>query len=412
MADVVRAAHRLTAITHCILLLGQAMVAVAQPAGGAAPLTVDATQPGTPARAGEAKAPQVSEANGKPPSVYDRIWRFTELYRNDANPVLQRLRFSGRYQHDYATIDADQGGLSEWNVRRMRLGLRAEMFRRLTVHGEVDLNPQEADPLYVRLTDMYIAWAARPDLTVTVGKQSFPFTLDGATSSKELLALDRNALTNNIWFTEEYLAGVTVSGSTAPWVYTVGVYSAGAENREFGEFSGGVTTLSSIAYDFAGRAGARRALLTADYVYQDPDPDNSFTQPFQHIVSLNLAFETGRWGVRSDLSAASGYYDQSDIWGVMAMPFLNVTDRLQLVGRYTYLDSRAPNGIRFGTYENRVVQGRGDRYHELYAGANYYFYGHRLKLQSGIQLADMSDRAADGGAYSGASWTTGVRVGW
>jgi phosphate-selective porin OprO/OprP len=58
------------------------------------------------------------------------------------------------------------------------------------------------------------------------------------------------------------------------------------------------------------------------------------------------------------------------------------------------------------------MTGRGDRYGELYVGANYYFYGHRLKLQTGLQFADMNDRAADGGEYSGVAWTTGLRVGW
>jgi phosphate-selective porin OprO/OprP len=51
-------------------------------------------------------------------------------------------------------------------------------------------------------------------------------------------------------------------------------------------------------------------------------------------------------------------------------------------------------------------------YKEWYLGANYYFYGHKLKLQTGVQFADMDDRAADGGAYSGTSWTIGLRIGW
>ena len=38
------------------------------------------------------------------------------------------------------------------------------------------------------------------------------------------------------------------------------------------------------------------------------------------------------------------------------------------------------------------LPGRGDRYQEIYLGANYYFYGHKLKLQSGAQWADMDDR--------------------
>jgi phosphate-selective porin OprO and OprP len=82
------------------------------------------------------------------------------------------------------------------------------------------------------------------------------------------------------------------------------------------------------------------------------------------------------------------------------------------VGRYTFIDSASPNGVRLATYESRVVPGRGDEYKELFLGANYFFYGHKLKVQTGVQWADMNDRANDGGEYSGVSWTTGIRVGW
>jgi phosphate-selective porin OprO/OprP len=125
-----------------------------------------------------------------------------------------------------------------------------------------------------------------------------------------------------------------------------------------------------------------------------------------------LKVESVRWGVRTDVSTAAGYLGQSDIWGVLAMPYLNITDKLQVIGRYTFLGSEDPNGLLLGTYENRIVRGRGDEYNELYLGANYFFYGQKLKLQTGLQLADMNDRAQDGGEYSGASWTTGLRVGW
>jgi phosphate-selective porin OprO/OprP len=96
----------------------------------------------------------------------------------------------------------------------------------------------------------------------------------------------------------------------------------------------------------------------------------------------------------------------------MTMPFVNLTDKLQLVGRYTFVTSDEENGVRLATYESRVVSGRGDEYHEWYLGANYYLYDHKLKMQTGVQSANMNDRADDGGAYSGVSWTTGLRVGW
>ena len=363
-------------------------------------------------QAGPASMMQASTGGANPESTFDRIWKFAEWYEDDENPVIQRVLFSGRFQHDFAAIDADEGDLDEWNVRRLRLGPRMTLFRRLTLHGEVELNPQERDPFYVRFTDLYAQWSRSSRLALTVGKQGVPFTIEGATSSKELITIDRSNLANNIWFPQEYLPGVSASGRRAPWVYRTGVYSAGEANREFGEFNGGAVVLGVLGYDFAKTLGAKEALLAGNYVYQRPDPDNTFTRQLEHIVSLNFKFDANRWGLRADVSAASGYLGQSDLWGLMALPFVNVTSKFQLAGRYTFLESDDSNGVRLATYESRLVSGRGDRYNELYFGANYYFYGHKLKLQSGIQFADMTDRANDGGAYSGVSWTTGLRVGW
>jgi phosphate-selective porin OprO and OprP len=360
----------------------------------------------------------VADASGqttaKPePSTYDKVWaKFTDVYKDDSNPVVQQVLFTGRFQHDFAAIDADQGDLDEWNVRRMRLGPRITLFRSFLLHAEVEVNPQERDPFYVRFTDAYLQWNKSSRLTFTFGKQGVPFTIDGATSSKELLTIDRSNLTNNIWFPQEYMPGVSVSGRIAPWVYRGGVYSSGAMNREFGEFSGDYFTLALLGYDFAKPLGVKEAVLTGNYLYQNPDVDNTFTRQLEHILSVHFKLEAGRWGLRTDVSDAHGYLGQSDMRALMAMPFLNVTDKLQAVARYTYIDSDDPNGIRFGTYESRIVPGRGDEYNEVYLGANYYFYGHKLKLQTGLQWADMNDRAGDGGEYSGVSWTSGLRIGW
>jgi phosphate-selective porin OprO and OprP len=126
-----------------------------------------------------------------------------------------------------------------------------------------------------------------------------------------------------------------------------------------------------------------------------------------------LKLEEPKWGLRTDLSKTAGYLGQHDLWAAMVMPYFNATEKLQFVTRYTLINSNGPNGIALNTYENRVVtRGTGDRYTEGYVGANYFFYSHRLKLQTGVQFADMRDRANDGGAFAGTSWTTGLRIGW
>jgi phosphate-selective porin OprO/OprP len=349
----------------------------------------------------------------KPRSTYDKVWgKLTNWYDDRDNPVVQRVLFTGRFQHDLAIVDADHGEHKESNIRRVRFGPRITMFQDYLVHAEIEINPQERNPFYVRFTDAYVAWQKNPKAVIQVGKQSVPFTQEGATSSKELITIDRSNLVNNIWFTQEYMPGVSVSGRAAPWNYRAGVYSSGAANREFGRFNGDMFSLGVLGYDLAKQLGVKEAVLTANYLYQHPDANNTFTKRFEHIASLHFRLEQPKWGVRTDLSKTAGYLGQRDLWAAMAMPYFNATDKLQFVARYTLVSSEDVNGISLNTYENRVVRGLGDRYNEGYAGVNYYFYGHRLKLQSGVQLTDMRDRANDGGAFSGTSWTTGLRIGW
>jgi phosphate-selective porin OprO and OprP len=353
-------------------------------------------------------------AEQKQPSTYDEVWaKLTDWYDDKENPVIQRVVFSGRFQHDLAIVDADQGHHKESNIRRVRFGPRITLFRDFLVHTEVEVNPQEREPFYLRLTDAYVAWQKHPKAVITAGKQSVPFTQEGATSSRELLTIDRSNLANNIWFTQEYMPGVSVSGRAAPWVYRAGAYSSGTMTREFGRFNGSVFTLALVGYDFAKAFGVREAVLTGNYIYQPPDADNTFTKRFEHIASVHFKIEEPKWGLRTDLSKTAGYLGQRDLWAAMVMPYFNATTKLQFVTRYTLVNSEGDNGISLNTYENRVVtRGNGDRYTEGYLGVNYYFYGHRLKLQSGVQFADMRDRASDGGAFSGTSWTTGLRIGW
>jgi hypothetical protein len=103
------------------------------------------------------RAPQTqAEGDGVGPT-YDKVWRrFTEWYVDDSNPVVQKVVFTGRFQHEFAAINADEGNHDEWNVRRFRLGQRVTLFRTFLLHSEIDVNPQEADPLYMPFTDMYV----------------------------------------------------------------------------------------------------------------------------------------------------------------------------------------------------------------------------------------------------------------
>lgn len=348
----------------------------------------------------------------KEKSVFDEIWSWPTLYKNDDASFLNELRIVGRFHGDFYSLDSNLGADSDWVVRRLRAGIKARFFKNLDLHVETELDPQRDNPMYTRLTDAYLAWKFCDAFKLTLGKQSVKFTLDGATSSNELLTIDRNNLSNNLWFTTEYISGVGFNGKVGNWQYHGGYFFGGTETKEFGNFDEGHFGLLSIGYDFSKSLNAKKALLRADYVYNDRNPKSNATRSFEHIGSLNFNYAQEKWGVATDVSFGSGYGSQSDVWGLVVMPYYNITKNLQGVLRYTYLESDGPNGLRLSRYDSVMTGGRGDEYQELYAGVNYYLYGHKLKVQTGFAFSDMQDSANDGGRYHGWSWTTGLRVSW
>jgi phosphate-selective porin OprO and OprP len=372
--------------------------------------TLSALALSTAVHAGPPSVPPTAPSPEKEESIYDKLWSIPVLYKNKDNAFIQEFRFTGRLQGEVYTQDSDLGAEQDWVVRRTRFGFKAKLLQDFTVHAEMDLNPQDPNPLYSKLTDAYIAWSPDKAFTLKVGKQSAEFTLDGHTSSKELITIDRSNLSNNFWFPTEYISGVTVSGEANQWQWNVGYFSGGTETPEFGNFDAGEFILGSIGYDFGKQLGIDQALVMVDYVHNERNVESNATRRFENIGSLSIQLENGRWALAADLTAGSGFGGQSDAFGFLVMPSYKITDKLQAVARYTHIQSDDPDGVRFSRYESVATGGRGDEYNEYYVGLNYYFYGHKLKVQSGLTYADMEDSSANGGEYHGWTWTTGLRV--
>jgi hypothetical protein len=90
-------------------------------------------------------APALAQSAEKPASIYDKIWNsVTNWYDDSSNPVVQRVLFTGRFQHEFNTISADQGDHDEWNTRRFRVGPRITLFKTFTLHAEAELNPRRS----------------------------------------------------------------------------------------------------------------------------------------------------------------------------------------------------------------------------------------------------------------------------
>ena len=344
-------------------------------------------------------------------SDYDSVWNRVILYDRPDSNTLKKLAFTGRLQGDYYNFDDSGGGSeSDFNWRRFRVGFKASLFEGLTLHSEADMNLNDPAPLYKKLTDSNLAWASPGGMTIKVGRQSAPFTLDGATSSKKLYTLERSKVSGNLGFPNEYFPGITFSGKRDNWEYLAGLFSSD-HGPEFDEaFDYGRFALFSVGYNFKENLGMDNALIRLDYVNQEQDATNK-TPHHKNVASLVTKFEKGNLHLWTDLSLSDGYGSQNDLIGLQLMPFYDITDRTQVVFRYTYLKSSSGDSIRLSKYEKDLFGIKGNEASEMFLGVNHFLYGHKLKWQNGIQYTEMNRESGNEG-YDGWGFTSGIRISW
>ena len=344
-------------------------------------------------------------------SDYDSVWNRVILYDRPDSNTLKKLAFTGRLQGDYYNFDDSDGeSESDFNWRRFRVGFKASLFEGLTLHSEADMNLNDPAPLYKKLTDSNLAWASPGGMTIKVGRQSAPFTLDGATSSKKLYTLERSKVSGNLGFPNEYFPGITFSGKRDNWEYLAGLFSSD-HGPEFDEaFDYGRFALFSVGYNFKENLGMDNALIRLDYVNQEQDATNK-TPHHKNVASLVTKFEKGNLHLWTDLSLSDGYGSQNDLIGLQLMPFYDITDRTQVVFRYTYLKSSSGDSIRLSKYEKDLFGIKGNEASEMFLGVNHFLYGHKLKWQNGIQYTEM-DRESGNERYDGWGFTSGIRISW
>ena len=363
------------------------------------------------------------------PSVYDKIWGSVKFVDNDDAKVLNSFAFTGRLQGDAVSFHSEDNNYDDFDWRRLRLGFKAQLFSAFTVHAEMDADMNDVDEdnwdqFYGRLTDTYIGWSPSKAVKVKVGKQSAGFTLDGATSSKKLIVPERSIVAGNLWFGTEYFTGASLGGKVEDWTYKVGGFSASKEN-EFGHFESGYFALLS-----AGHKIGEKGSLRLDYVYNDPDysgvnkdPEYKVgTKNLEHVVSLTykqmVSEKLGLWGGLSGgkgITDVDASVDQSDLVGLEIMPFYNFTDALQLVVQYagvTSLDDKSQVSMSRYAQKNAGKKETVETAHNFLLGFNWYLYGHKLKWQNAIEYNYGNNLKTTGEDYNGYGVTSALRISW
>lgn len=358
---------------------------------------------GDPVLTGQKPLPDKEESE----SFADKLWSLPVLYKNDKNPWLQELALIGRYQGQWHHTSANTGDDSGWENRRTRLGVAAKFLRHFEFEGQFNLawGPHIHGRLFDDVDVLEITYAPNDDFYVIAGKQKIKLTQEYATSNNRILTFERSLLVNQI--VPDKVGGLVIGKKHGDFLIEGGVYSGDlSDDWALPRFGGG--------YGVSVRAGyspSKDSQIRLDYFYQDGDDENVGFAPYDSIVSLNTTNKWGRWGINGDITFASGDRDTADVYGLMLMPFYDITKKLRAVFRYQYASSDSADGLDLQRRYERVAiddgsSTHGRDYHSFYAGLNYYIHGDKLKLMTGVEYATMGGDAD----YDGWTFFSGCRL--
>lgn len=377
-------------------------------------------------RAGAAPAAAVEKK--KPATIYDQIWGSPVLYKADSG-FLTSLALAGilQLQDDQGWSDHGEFGSrdrpqntrwGDFEVRRLRLGFKSKLMDgKGRLDGLIDINA-DFNQFYGRINILFFEYAFSDALTVGIGKHQAYFALERTTSSREFLTVERALLSEALW--TSWYTGVWATGKAGNYLWELSAY-AGDDEREFTTFNGGALFQAGLGYDLRKATGFDRASINFDYqkatagttIKGSTFEGAPVPYVFESAMSLNSSWEKGPWGFYTDILHGHGRGTQGDVSGIILMPALYLTKKLQLVGRYQYAQGE-DDGLRLASRYDRLATGtadggQGNKYHAFLLGVNYYLYGHRLKLMTDIEFVTM-DGGGDGGSYNGWSWFSALRM--
>jgi hypothetical protein len=362
-----------------------------------------------------------SRADGEKTAIFDKLWSHATLYKDEQNPYLQEFKLRGRYQGQYWDVDADHGSQSNWEDRRSRFGFDAKLFEKQI---EIRLDFQSNDgfnEFYDGLVDAYIRWKPTDWLSITAGKQQ-PYIAehDWLVSNTAMPTFERSQIFGQLGINRA--TGLAVEGKASDFTLRSGVYSNDTPNStggsgafgdgELGDLNGGVSFTLGGGYDLKDTLDFDKAEVWLDWLHSDRQDDDSVLGKYDDVISSTFWVKEGPAAlVIEGFFACGGDGTNSDVFGFYIEPTYDILPKtLQLVGRYSFANSEGPLGVQGqARYERKVAinKGLGDSYHSLYAGAQYFIYGDKLKLMAGAEWAWLDH--SGGYSYDGVTLLSGIR---
>ena len=375
---------------------------------------------GAPAAHAQEEAAELEATEFVEPNIFEKIWGYTTLYKDDLNPILQEFKLRGRYQGQYWDVDADQGSQSHWEDRRSRFGFDAKLF-------------DQFEDFYDGLVDAYVRWKPKTWISFTAGKtKPLIGQYDWLEPTITQPTFERSQIFNQLNINRA--TAFTVDGTTDAWSWRAGVYSNDTPattggsgsfgDGEFGDLNGGIAGSVGVGYDFKHLLDLEKADFRIDWLHSDREADDLVLGRYDDIASSTFWVKKGYAAVVFEAYYATGgdpvtqgankKLDNSDVFGFFIQPTYDIIpQKLQLVGRYSYANSDGPFGVQGQSrYERKVTTkssgGVGNSYNSLYAGAQYFIHGDKLKLMAGAEWAEIN--APNNDTYDGVTLLSGIRL--
>lgn len=348
-------------------------------------------------------------ASIKDPSAYDQLWSLATLFKDDANPFIQEFKLRGRYQGQYHWLDSDQGQEDGWEDRRSRLGFDAKLFDR-TLELLLDAQSTDGfDPFYGGLVDAFAKWKPGERFALTLGRQKVQLgAYDFLQPSTLYPTFERSQIFNQLKV--DRATGAVAETKLGAFTSQLGVYSNDIDD-EFGQFAGGIASGAGIGVDLKSQLRLSQADWRFDYLHSEIESGSSTLNKFEHLFSTTLWLKQGRWSFVTEAFAGTGR--SADVTGFFVLPTYDlIPKKLQLVARYTLAVGDGPESLGVQKrYESNApsltAAGKGDHYQAGYLGLQYFIYGDKLKLLTGLEYAQLT--GGKGSGYDGWTSLTGIR---
>ena len=378
---------------------------------------------------------------------FERWRKLGGLYSNSENPLIQELKFLGRFHYQYGLVDGSVGGndvnYETDEMRRFRAGLSTKFLKNWDLYAEAEISddqrPRGGD-LDIRFKHM---WQFKLHLDVKkafdldsvdgfklgIGSREINMSYEWVTSSKRIKTVERSAIANKIWaYNSEFAnpTGIWFIAERESVTWTLGAFST-TQHDWVAPFNDGELYYSNVHWAAQDGADNEQTDLRWTTFIQDVSAgDEVLAGGLDWATAVSIQRKRGPWefhleGILGNNGDQVNANREGDFWAIVVMPsFWIVEDSLEAVFRYQYQGSTESEGIRLNSrYIRRagardgfssLANGRGDEHHSFYLGLNKLINSHQQKIMAGVEYDTLLQNG--NGLFGGWSAFAAYRMYW